>query len=438
MLSPDKTLPRSQIKLNSRLVPLSVGLLLFMQLTYPYKGWQILLIALGGVWLISYFWVRSLARSLQFSREMRFGWAHVGDRLEERFTLTNDGFFPAQWVEIIDQTTMPDYSASRVTGVDGYSENRWFTQGICTRRGLFTLGPTLLRMGDPFGLYTLTIHHPDSSTVTVTPPVVPLPNIEVAPGGRAGEGRPRPNTFERTVSSSTVRDYVPGDGFNWIHWPTSARKGNLYVRLFDSMPSSDWWIFLDLDQQVQAGQGSASTQEHSIILAASLADRGLRRSNRAVGLVTHGQELVWLPPERGDSQRQKIMRELALINPGARPFGQLLAHTERAFGRSTSLIIITAAVGGSWLEALLPLLRRGAVATILLLDPVSFGGQGNIKSIENLLTNLGVIYYTITRDLLDRPESHPGRAGQWEWQISPTGRAVPVRRPKDMSWKKLV
>jgi uncharacterized protein (DUF58 family) len=472
--------PKPRLKLNNWLLPVLVGSLLVMQITYPYKGWQILLVGLGGVWLVGYLWVRNLARSLSLTREIRYGWAHVGDRLEERFTLTNSSFIPAPWVEIIDQTTMPDYTAGRVTGVDGTSQNRWHTRGRCTRRGIFTLGPTTVHTGDPFGLYTLSLHYPDSTTVTVTPPVVPLPSIQVAPGGRAGEGRPRPNAFERTVSTAGVRHYIPGDSLHRIHWPTTARQGSPFVHLFDSMPSGDWWLFLDLDRQVQAGQGATSTEEHGVILVASLADRGLR-SGRAVGLIAHGQELVWLPPQSGDLQRREIMRALALIKPGPRPLAELMARTRPAIDQGTSLIVITAAVDGTWIEALFPLLQRGAVATVLLLDPGSFSkgttasveaapaansplfsgnvdgtkanssliiptttvdpaslaGGNNSGAAQSLLTNLGLTHYLITSDLLDRPEARPGRQGRWEWHISPSGRAMPLRQQRDMSWRAL-
>jgi uncharacterized protein (DUF58 family) len=427
---------RLEVQRNSRLLPYLVGLLVVMQLIAPYRGWMMLLIGLGGLWGISFGWVWLLAHALSLTREMRFGWAHVGDRLEERFTLRNDSSVPALWVEVIDHSTIPGYKASRVTGVDGTSRNRWYTQGVCSQRGVFTLGPTTLRTGDPFGLYTVSLHYSDSVPLTVTPPIVPLPTIEVAPGGRAGEGRTRQNTFEQTVSSTGIRPYLPGDSLSWIHWPTSARQASLYVRLFDSMPSGDWWLFLDLDQQVQVGQGFASTVEHGIILTASLADRGLR-ANRAVGLVAHGQELVWLPPQTGDGQRQEILRALALIEPGPRSLAELLARTRTALNRITSLVIITAAVDGTWVEALLPLLRRGAVPTVLLLDPASFGDTAEAEGIQNVLTNLGVTHHLIQRDLLDRPEARPGQRGHWEWRVSPTGRAIPVRRPRDTSWKGL-
>ena len=430
------TSPVARLKLNTRLVPALVGLLLVMQLIVPFRGWIILLVGLGGGWLVSYMWARSLAHNLHFIREARFGWAQVGDRLEERFTLVNQGWLPAVWVEVVDHSTIPNYQASLVTGVGGNSTNGWKMQNVCQRRGLFTLGPTSLQSGDPFGLYSVSLHYPHFTTLTVTPPVVPLPTIEVSPGGRTGEGRPRATTLERTVSAASVREYVPGDALNWIHWRTSARANALFVRLFDTTPAGDWWIFLDLEQQVQAGQGETATEEHGVILAASLADQGLRWG-RAVGLVAYGESLVWLPPQSGPSQRQEILRALALVNPGGHSLAELLARLRPSFGQRASLIIITPAASGDWIEALLPLLRRGAVATVLLLDPVSFGGAGEASGTLALLANLGVARYLITADLLDRPEARPGQQGSWEWRIMPTGRAIPVHRPADTPWRVL-
>lgn len=427
---------QTKVELTSKTIPVLVVSLLLIQLAFPYKGWVILLVGLGGVWGIGYLWANLLARHLGFKRDLRFGWANVGDQIEERFTLTNSGSIPAIWVEVIDQTTMPDYTASRVTGIGSNSENRWYTKGVCTRRGIFTLGPTTLHTGDPFGLYLVTLHHPNSATVTVTPPVVDLPSIEVAPGGRAGEGRPRPNTFERTVSSSGIREYVAGDSFRWIHWPTSARHNALYVRQFDSMPSGDWWIFVDLDRRVQAGQGFASTEEHAVILAASLAHRGLQLG-RSVGLVASGGDLLWLPPRSGGAQQQEILRGLAVAEVGNHSLVELLGHVPPASARTSSLIIITAATDSSWLDGLIPLLKRGAVATVLLLDPPSFGGAGDSRGLQRLLTNLEITHYLISKDFLDRrPEARPGRQGQWRWRVSPSGRAILVNK-EDTRWKAL-
>src|SRR5574341_1036539 len=229
-----------------------IPLLLILQVIFPNQVWMALLVGLGGVWLIAYLWVRSLSRNLHLEREMRYGWAQVGDRLEERFTLVNKGWVPAFWVEISDHSTLPDYNVSQITAIGSSTKNSWKTSQVCNQRGLFMLGPTLLRTGDPIGLFSATIDIPSSAVLMVMPPVVPFPSIEIVPAGRAGDGRlARPDPLERTVSTSGVRLHQTGDPLRWIHWPTSARHQQLYLRNFDSTPTSDWWIFLDLEGQVQ-------------------------------------------------------------------------------------------------------------------------------------------------------------------------------------------
>ncbi len=456
---------RAEIRMKSRLLPLLLAAAVAMQLSDPYKGWMILIVGLGLAWAISYLWARSLARSLRLIREMRFGWAQVGDQLEERFTLVNQGWAPALWVEVLDRSDMPDYQVSRVTGVDGNATNTWHTGRVCTRRGLFTLGPTQLHTGDPFGIYAVRLDDPASTTLMVMPPIIPLPKIDVAPGGSSGAARPRSNAPERTVSAGSVREWMPGDSLRWIHWRTFARRDEPYVRIFDGTPAGDWWIFLDVEDRVQAGQGWESTTEYSIILAASLADRGLRL-RRAVGLVANGKDLVWLPPAAGASRRWEILRSLALIDPGTRPFAELLERTSDSIGRNSSLVIITPNTHPDWIDPLLHLTWRGAVPTVLLLDPETFltttagrspvaGASGRTATglpqpadlplpnrppssvVLSLLASLGVSRYLLGRELLDQPEARPGQEGRWEWKITATGKAVPVHRPADITWKSL-
>lgn len=443
--------PETGLRLNVPLLPALVGLVLILQLVVPYRGWMILLVGLGGALLTAYVWARSLFDGLRLTREMRFGWAQVGDRLEERFTLVNENSLPALWAEVVDHSTMPGYDIDRVTTLGGQDSTGWRTRGTCTQRGLFTLGPTSLVTGDPLGIFTVERHYPTSMPFVVMPPVVSLPSIEVASGGRAGEGRPRPNAPERTVSAAAVREYLPGDSPRWIHWRTSARRESLYVRLFEGVPAGDWWILLDMNQRVQVGQGLDATEEHGVVLTASLADRGLR-SGKAVGVVTHGEELVWLRPQGGEGRRWEILRALALLRLGQVPLSEVLSQMGPALGRYASLIVITPDLRGRWVESLVPLMRRDITPTVLLLDRTSFGEAGQtsprtahveddaespVRQMTTLLSALGVAHHVISPELLDRSALQPGKRGHWEWRVLGTGHAVPVRRPEDTEWRDL-
>jgi len=427
---------KAQVQLQLRILPILIGILILMQLIDPSRVWSILLGGLGGAWVLSALWARSLAQNLRLRREIRFGWAQVGDRLEERFTLDNHGAAPALWVEVLDHSNIPGYCVSQVSDVGGRSNRRWRTDGVCNRRGVFTLGPTSLETSDPFGFYRVRLEDPASMTLVVTPPIVPLPAIEVAPGGHTGHGLPRADAPERTVSSASVRPYVPGDSLRWIHWRTTARRAAPYIRIFDGTPAGDWWIFLDLNARVQTGSGWESTAEHAIILTASLADRGMRLG-KAVGLASNSANHIWLPPQEGEHHRWEILRALALAEYGRLSLAELLTRTKPAIGQSTSLVIITPDVSGQWLEALIPLMWRGVVPTVLLINPSTFGVHKEIKPLVASLASLGVTHYEITKDLLDLPEARPGDEGHWEWRISATGRALPLKAPSNLSWKVL-
>lgn len=403
------------------------------------KIWLTMLMGVGLALLLAGLWARSLARHLQFTREVRYGWAQVGDQLEEHFRAVNSGGFPATWVEIVDHSTIPNYSANIATTVPGRAETEWYTQGKCTRRGLYMLGGTSLRTGDPLGLFTVTFTDPSQATLMVMPPVVSLPSIPIIPGGHYSEGRPRPRAPEETVGAAGVRSYLPGDSVRLIHWPTSARRGSLYVRQFDGAPSGDWWVLLDLDEAVQRGSGWKNTEEHAVILAASLAARALEQ-RQPVGLIASGSELVWLPPKETVSQRWDILRALALVRPGKMPLAELIERVRPGLSQRSSLVIITASRSGEWIVPLQLLMRKGIQPVVIWLDTTTFveGEPDSTTNLPTLLQAHQIPCHVIRSDLLNQTSARPGHQGVWDWKVSSiTGKVRSLHPDGNAQWRRL-
>jgi uncharacterized protein (DUF58 family) len=423
------------IRLNARIFPVIGALALVLQIIDPSRTWVILLIGIGGTWLVCWWWVRGLARSLQFKREMRYGWAQVGDRLEERFTLINQFMLPATWVAVHDQSTLPDHHSSVATGVDGNSTSQWKILNQCTRRGIFQLGGTILETGDPFGIYTLTLEDPTCSMLAVMPPVLPLPHFRILTGGWAGEGRTHPRSLEETLNASHTREMVPGDPMKLIHWKTTARKDKFHVRQADGTHAGDWWIVLDLHKDSQVGEGWDSTEEHGVVLASSLVAQGLNEDH-PVGLAINGGEPAWHVPRRNEHQQRALLKSLAVASPVAMPLKEYLLRSNKGFGSRCSLLVITANADAAWTESLVPLMRRGILPTVFLFDVNTFGRQADTNGLSAVLGSLGVPCHILPKELLDKPQARPGHEGEWEWRISGTGKAIPVRRPVE-EWRGL-
>lgn len=424
--------PERSINLKSPVVPLIAVILLGIQLFFPYKGWVILLSGFGGMWIISTFWALSLKRGLHINRDMSFGWKQVGDHLRERVLLENNGWAPSLWVHVDDHSNMQDYEISSIIDVRSWRYRNWHTQGVCNNRGLFTLGPVTLESEDPFGIYQVRVDYTESVNMMVVPPVVKLPEIEIASGGRVGEGRSSNKGLKLTVSAVGVREYIPGDSMRWLHWPTIARMGEFYVHMFENEPTSDWWVLLDMEEQVQVGEGHCSTEEHGVILAASLVNRGLQ-FGKHVGMITHGEKLIWHPPDLGDAHLWSVLQSLAATRPGGPSLDQILEKIRSSLGRNSSLIIITPNLSPKWIEALGLLKRLGIIPTVFLMDSVSFGGSGNVDPVRNRLRKLEVTHHLITSDLLDRPQKRAKK--EWDWLTSTQPMGV-VWDEWDLRWQK--
>ena len=186
----------------------------------------------------------------------------------------------------------------------------WELRSVCTRRGRFSLGPVWVTSGDPFGIFRVSRKLTDGTTVVVYPRTVPLPALRPRSRRAARAARCRACASRSArPTSRRVREYRPGDAFNRIHWPTTARTTRLMVREFELDPTADIWIVLDLNRDVHVGSGVESTEEYAVTAAASLA-RHLLDQGRAVGLVS---QTVTLPADRGPRQVERILEVLALV-----------------------------------------------------------------------------------------------------------------------------
>ena len=140
-------------------------------------------------------------------------------------------------------------------------------------------------------------------------------------------------------------------------------------------------------------------------------------------------------PDSNSAVLEYYARHGMMTDP--RQYAFLLDGLRADLAASASLVIITANPDGRWLERLLPLQWKGCTPSILLLDPQAFGARESAAVLESELNRRGLRCYRITPDLLDRPEARPGHRGQWEWRITPTGRAIPVRTGRENEWRRL-
>jgi uncharacterized protein (DUF58 family) len=402
----EHSIRQTKHQLNLRVLPILIVILAILYVLTNFRGWLVFFIGTGGAWLIALLWTRSLERNLQIERKVNFAWATVGESVPEQIRLTNLGWLPALWVEITDETASLESPLRMVSDVAAHTSRNRNLSHLFKRRGVYSLGPTHLRCSDPFGIYTLSLIDQHASTELVTPPVLPLSRLRIPPGGWSGDLRYRRGFVERNISDAGLRNYFPGDSLRRIHWRASAHLDTLVVRQLEAATSKDWWIFVDLDSSVQAGIGQHNTLELSIVLAASLAVRGLKEYRR-VGLVLAGPTYTWLKSSSDQSQGWRILRNLAIATDGTHPLADLIAQSH--FVNAATAILITPSTSTSWVAAAKRQWKGGNLMA-LLVDPTDFGSPVDQHNVTMALAQSRISYQRMPGSLLDEAYSSASRA----------------------------
>ncbi len=368
---------------------------------------------------VSLVWAFYSVQSFRLERHLLTPHAQVGRLAEERFVALSTGRIGKLWIEIQDHGNLPGHKVSRVlSAMSPRSHYSWTVRSLCRMRGRFQLGPISIASGDPFGLFVFQRQVRNTgASIVVYPMTVDLPSFAAAVGQlRGGESQ-----FQRTHFVTTdafgVREYAPGDSFNRIHWPSSARHDKLIVKEFELDPLSDVWILLDMERVVHAGTWweqawlerevtdlwmqervvklAPNTEEYAVTVAATLAKYYLDKQ-RAVGLAASDKHRTFAQPDRGERQFSRLLEMLAVVeSDGSTPFSSLLAEETARLGRGITLVLITPSPEPDWIRFAQDARRRGIHLVAVIIDPASFGFQANTDAAVAELAASGVTLYVI-------------------------------------------
>ncbi len=359
-----------------------------------YNTFYFITLVLIGSWL----WARQNLRGLEIKRRVRTPRSQVGRFVEESFEVTNQSWISKLWVELRDESDLPGHHASRVlVSLRRKHPRIWTVKTPCLRRGRFHLGPITLRSGDPLGIFELSKKIPGAHPVLVYPATYEIPGFRLPPGHLPGGKIAHHRTHYLTTNVATVRDYVPGDSYNRIHWRSTARTGRLMVKEFELDPTSDVWILLDLDAAWHVSQPweepdltdipsilqsqflrkepslVPSTIEYATAAAASIAQRYLAE-RRAVGLIAYTPRREVLHLDRGHRQFTKLLEMLAVVEPTSTiSFDRLLLAERPYLTRTSTVVVITPSADASWVDVLRDYRHGGIGMTTVLVAASTFG-----------------------------------------------------------------
>lgn len=247
-------------------------------------------------------------------------------------------------------------------------------------RGRHLLGPLTVQLRDPFGLTQRFVEVGSASEVTVLPRVHPLGGTRPPGTGVGAEGEIPFMVALNGEDDQSIREYRDGDDLRRIHWPATARTGELMVRQEDRPARRRAVVLLDPRSAAHAGSGPASSFEWAVSAAASTVVH-LGTLGYAVHLLT--PETVREGPDEVPLDRATALDVLAVTAlDDALSLARLARSGQGLLAGGGLLVAILAAADEAALRSVATLRHGGATAVGLVLDPASFaGGSGGASGI---------------------------------------------------------
>lgn len=197
------------------------------------------------------------------------------------------------------------------------------------RRGVWPIGPLVLRTVDPFGLAQREQEFGETRTVTVVPEVFTLAPLTVRVGAAGGTAQTSSSRLGQGSDNLSPRRYISGDSMRRIHWRATAHRGQLMVRQEEEESSPDALVVLDRSAARWSGAGSDAGEsfETAVSLCASAA---VHLMQEGYGVDVIDSAGVLLGTLRGhEDDRDGLLVALALVSPrgGARDLAALVGGT---------------------------------------------------------------------------------------------------------------
>jgi uncharacterized protein (DUF58 family) len=338
---------------------------------------------------VASWWRKHALDGVIYNRRFHYTRAFPGEKFPVRIEIENKKLLPLSWLRVEDpwpKAVGPedeDILAPSHVQDQGFLTHafslRWYERSRRTymllyrKRGIYKIGPSRLESGDLFGLYEQSQHGTEKEQLTVFPQVLPISELELPPENPFGEQRSRRRLFEDLNRPMGVRDFHPEDEFRRVHWPATARVGELQVKVFQPTSAQVMVVCLNVSTYHRYWEGVyPALLERILSVAATLVDAGVHKGYR-VGLISNGclsnsDQPFRIPPGRSPQQLSHLLQALAGVTPVVvAPFERFLLREIPRVPYGATLVVLSAVTSAELIETLSRLKRHERQITLFSL-----------------------------------------------------------------------
>lgn len=285
---------------------------------------------------VAWWWQKRSLLGVNYRRRFHYTRGFPGERINLQVEAENQKLLPISWLRVQDswaravgpedkEVLAPSHIQDRGFLTNTFSL-RWYEKArrsytlLLRKRGVYSIGPARLDSGDLFGIFEKTKEITKSEYLTVFPTLLPVTKLGFPAEAPFGDRRSPRRLFEDPNQPMGVREYLPGDSFRRVHWPATARTGQLHVKVYQPTTSPVMMVCLNVSTITRHWEGVyLELLEYLIKVAATLADEGIRVGYKvglvANGCLAHADQPFRIPPGRSPQQLAILLQALAGVTP---------------------------------------------------------------------------------------------------------------------------
>jgi uncharacterized protein (DUF58 family) len=335
---------------------------------------------------VAWWWNKQSLLKVTYQRRFHFTRGFPGERIKLEVEVENRKLLPISWLRIQDDwdravgpedkdVLAPSHLQDRGFLTNIYSM-RWYEKArrtytlLLETRGIYAIGPSRLDSGDLFGIFEKTKEIKQNQYLTVFPTLLPYTNLDFPAEDPFGDRRSVRRIFEDPNRPMGVREYRPEDSFRRIHWPATARTGELQVKVYQPTTGQVMMLCLNVSTFTRHWEGVyPALLEHLIRVAATLVDEGIREGYKvglvANGCLAHADQPFRIPPGRSPQQLAILLQALAGVTSVVTGnFERFLLREVPRVQYGATLIILSSVTTPELASILIQLKRHGRRITL--------------------------------------------------------------------------
>jgi uncharacterized protein (DUF58 family) len=336
---------------------------------------------------LAWWWQSRSLLGVSYERKFHYTRGFPGENIDLQLEVENRKLLPISWLRIQDdweravgpedeEVLAPSYIQERgfltnIFSLHWYEKARRSYMLLLRRRGIFTVGPARLDSGDLFGIFEKRQDIRQHQYLTVFPTLLPFLKLEFPAEDPFGDQRSRQRLFEDPSQPMGIREYRPEDSFRRIHWPATARTGQLQVKVYQPTTGQIMMVCMNVSTFARHWEGVyPELLEYLIKVAATLIDEGIREGYKvglvANGCLAHADQPFRIPPGRSPQQLAVLLQALAGVTSVVTAnFERFLLREIPRVQYGATLIILTAVTTPELGQTLIQLRQHERRITLL-------------------------------------------------------------------------